>query len=262
MTILRRPLAGAAICAACALATPTLAEVPYDGWRGQRAGADYAGAPVSRRPLDNSPRYGEPYAAARESWSDRPSPASRPPMWHGFYAGGHISGAWGSATPQGLSADAVALDGFTGGGHLGYNLQYGTIVIGVEADGSWSGVDGMRLYGSTTSAAGVNLDWMATLRARAGITFDNFFFYGTAGIAFSGIDLDVTTAAGQSSTRDKLTGLVYGGGVEMKITPQLSARFEALRTNFGDEVLGSAAGPISIGADVTMIRAGLSWHFN
>lgn len=218
----------------------------------------------NRRPFDDTPRYGQPYRAPDSyAYQDRgvPAAAYQRETWSGFYVGGHVGGGWGRSVPNGLSSEAVDLDGFVGGGHVGYNWHFGPFVAGAELDGSWAGVDGLKLYGAST-AVGASLDWTASLRGRFGVAWDNFLIYGTGGIAFGGVDLSVTAPAGLSSTHEKLTGFVWGGGVEMKINPQVSVRMEALRTNFGDEVLGTSAGALSVGADVTTVRAGVSWHFN
>lgn len=258
------PAFAAILLLAAGVIAPAYGEVPYDGWRGVRATQPaYAGRSDARRPLDGTLRTSQAYAPPRsEAWPAAPRLPPRADLWAGFYVGGHLGGVFGKAIPQDSSPDAVTLDGFTGGGHAGYNFQFGSIVGGLEVDLSRSGADGTRLYGGSATAAGVSLDWTGSLRGRLGVAWNDFFFYGTGGIAFTGIDLDVTTPAGFSSTHDRLKGFVYGAGVEMKIAPQISARIEALRYNFGDDLLDTTAGPLSIGADVTSIRAGLNWHFN
>lgn len=246
--------AAAFTLAAVAALSPASAEVPYDGWRGQRSGASYAGASYDRRPLDNSPRYGSAY--------NPPPPAYSREKWTGFYAGAHLGGSWGSTTPAGLSSDSITLDGFVGGLQGGYNYQYQQIVFGAEADATWAGIDGTRFYPGAGAALGADMNWMASIRGRLGFAWDNLLVYGTAGIAFTSLGLDAAGPAGFSSSRESLHGLVYGAGVEMKLTQQISARVEALRYNFDDRSYGTAAGVLDMGADVTTVRAGLNWHFN
>ena len=247
------PLARAAafVLVAGAAVPAALAEVPYDGWRGQRA--SYAGG-VDRRPLDNSPRNGVAY--------NPPSPVYARERWAGFYVGAHLGGGWGNARPKGLSTDPVSIDGFLGGVHGGYNLQFGQVVVGAELDASWSGNDGMRFYAGPGAAVGANMDWMGSMRGRLGYAWDSFIVYGTAGLAVSSLGVDTAGPGGFSSTRERMSGLVYGAGVEMKLTPQVSARFEALRYNFQDQTHDTSAGALNIGADVTTVRAGINWHFN
>jgi outer membrane immunogenic protein len=243
---------------ALAAATPASAQPPYDGWRGVRSGSpSYAGG-SDRRPLDGSPRYGQSYTA----YAPPPAPTYRKEIWSGFYAGGHLGGGWGTSLPRGLAGDSVQLDGFTGGLQAGHNWQFGAFVVGAEADASLSGIDGMRLYPGTASAAAASMDWMATLRGRAGFAWDSMLFYGTAGLAIGGLSSDLVTPGAVTGASGTRSGFVWGGGVEMKINPQLSVRVESLRTNYADQDVGTPIGPVSIGTDVTTVRAGLNWHFN
>src|SRR5262249_45584737 len=63
-----------------------------------------------------------------------------PPFtWTGFYIGANLGGAWGQRnltdTLLGLSLSNVNEKGaFIGGGQLGYNYQFGNVVLGIEAD--------------------------------------------------------------------------------------------------------------------------------
>ena len=70
-----------------------------------------------------------------------PAPVAAPPAynWTGPYLGGNAG--WGFATASvtgtfgGLSETASEqLDGFVGGGQLGFNYQFGMAVVGIEAD--------------------------------------------------------------------------------------------------------------------------------
>jgi outer membrane immunogenic protein len=194
--------------------------------------------------------------------------------WSGFYLGGHLGGSWGDF-------GGSDLDGFVGGLHGGYNLQNGNIVYGVEADISWSGADG-KSSGTTaagacpivvvavvacpaaaTSSASVDLDWLASLRARLGVTFGNVLVYGTGGVGWGNVDLRIDAGAlGASSSSNTHVGWVAGGGVEMRITRNISGRAEVLHYGLGSEtynVLGTAT---KIDLDTTVVRAGLSYHFN
>src|SRR5450432_613499 len=58
-------------------------------------------------------------------------------IWTGFYIGGHLGGAWSDGqwadvtwTGERVSNNA---SGIFGGGQIGYNLQFGHVVLGVEA---------------------------------------------------------------------------------------------------------------------------------
>ena len=77
--------------------------------------------------------------------------APAPPAWFwtGFYVGGHVGAAVGTADfadPFGSSifGDKVTTPGFLTGGQIGYNWQVpnSNWVLGVEADASWLTSDG------------------------------------------------------------------------------------------------------------------------
>ncbi|HAK62421.1 MAG TPA: porin family protein, partial [Alphaproteobacteria bacterium] len=84
----------------------------------------------------------------------------------------NVSNVVSGARPGGVSVDE---DGFVGGVALGYNLQSGNIVYGVEADIDYTDIEDSSTR-TTTNAAGAalvntfrnDLEYLGTLRARLG----------------------------------------------------------------------------------------------
>jgi len=88
---------------------------------------------------------------------------------------------------------------FTGGAQVGYNMQFGSFVAGVEADINYlhrsGGSNGVfptpanRTGGydnwADFAVSNGRSDWFGTLRGRLGYAFDRFLVYGTGGLAFS-----------------------------------------------------------------------------
>ena len=92
--------------------------------------------------------------------------AAPPPIpvfsWTGWYVGVHVGGAWGTKEwqdPSGSTFDGFltnsfsfpdttinnyGVNGFLGGLQIGYNVQSGPWVWGVEAQASWAGIRGSR----------------------------------------------------------------------------------------------------------------------
>ena len=95
--------------------------------------------------------------------------------WTGFYVGAQIGGGWGRSEIGAISYNA---NGVVGGLHAGYNMQFGSIVAGVEGD-----IEATSLKGST-AFPGVLLKtrapWQGSVRARVGVAFDRFMPYITA----------------------------------------------------------------------------------
>jgi outer membrane immunogenic protein len=129
-------------------------------------------------------------------------PAAPPVVapWTGFYIGGNAGVVSQNTTVQDLNnwndsgSFSIASKnlGATAGIHAGYNIQDGEFVYGIEGDWSWTGTKSDKfLTDSCTCGDPVltqihtEMDWVATVRGRAGITFGRTLAYVTGGIAFA-----------------------------------------------------------------------------
>jgi len=190
-------------------------------------------------------------ALASTAWaadlSTKAPPAAIPvaPTWSGFYIG--LDGGWlqNRATVQELQPGSIdtsaslTMDGFIGGGHLGYNWQYQQFLLGVEADiGAGTGSRTTTfLVGADTFTSRIN--WLSTIRGRLGVTFDQWLLYGTAGWAVAGVHNTRTDTGGPfilDETKAK-SGFIWGGGVERMFTPHWSGRVEALAVDLGNDTV-------------------------
>jgi outer membrane immunogenic protein len=132
-----------------------------------------------------------------------------PPVydWTGFYVGGF------------------------GGGEIGYNWQSGELLFGIEADGV-----GANINGTDNSAIGQNgfaqidsnkLKWVASLRARGGITVDRLLLFFDGGWAVGDIDhTDINPGVGVDKFSNHRNGLAAGGGLAYAITNNLIGKVE------------------------------------
>src|SRR5580700_3233265 len=109
------------------------------------------------------------------SYYTAPAPLSAY-SWTGPYLGGNLGYDWGS-----ISNNPARPSGFAGGVQGGYNWQTGQFVLGGEADIQLSGAS------DTFAPWKFSNPWFGTLRGRAGYAISNFLFYGTAGVAFGGL---------------------------------------------------------------------------
>lgn len=86
-----------------------------------------------------------------------------------------------------------------------------------------------------------DLDFLGTIRARAGLVFGNFLIFGTGGLAVGQIDLDATvdvdpddlTFKGSRSVTK--AGYVFGGGIEHAFAHRFSIRAEYLHYDLGTQ---------------------------
>ncbi|MDE2384661.1 MAG: porin family protein [Alphaproteobacteria bacterium] len=168
--------------------------------------------------------------------------------WSGFYAGVWTGTAClnGTLTDNGTGSTWLnAGCGFKGGGLAGYNQQFGSYVIGGEFD-----------IGTTTTIvnnidAGANynmkLDYLASLRARAGWAMDDTLFYITAGGAWAQGDINGTAPA---VTPNNLTGQEYGwtvgAGMEHAVTDKFRLRLEYMYTHMADAHYSTGCGTCNV----------------
>jgi outer membrane immunogenic protein len=165
--------------------------------------------------------------------------------WSGYFAGvngGYAKAQSGTAVEPGPSPVAFvnllpqtldpAPKGYFGGGQLGHNSQYGTMVYGWEADVQ-SGIKGtviespiIQNNGTLFPGVGNNitisqkLGWWGTGRLRVGSTFvdPRLLLFATAGVTFGQIETTANTDFVPSGTiqypaalNEFRVGLVVGG---------------------------------------------------
>src|SRR5581483_5047739 len=127
------------------------------------------------------------------------------------------------------------MKGAVGGATVGFNWQYNQLVLGVEGDWSWSGIDGNTVSTAAFGCGPANIcetdvRSFATLRGRAGIAFDRWLVFGTGGTAW-------TRLRGVNPPSDSTTtynGWTAGGGVEYALFDHISLKVEYLHVQVGD----------------------------
>ena len=197
------------------------------------------------------PQYAQPVYAPPPVL---PAPAL-PCLWLGPYVGANTGFQW-TSNIGGLSSSAfTGGSGFTGGIQVGYNWQNGPWVYGVESDFNLSDVNG------TFAGYQFSNPWFGTMRGRAGYLINNnFFLYGTAGLAFG-----VTTISngGLSDSSGRL-GWTVGAGVEFGLAPwglnpNWSAKVEYLYLDLSQG--GNLPASTSSNFQSNVVRLGVNYHF-
>jgi outer membrane immunogenic protein len=181
------------------------------------------------------------------------APALAAPVydWSGFYVGGFGGGGWGNhnvinsngnATPFADYTATYNSQGGIGGGEAGYNLQSGSVVVGVEATGFWSNINGsdaiavsqgLLNFANIGSIDQDKLRWGGTLRARGGVTVDRLMLFFTGGWAFGDIlhtNTDPVNGVDQFTVH--ANGIVAGGGLAYALTDNLIGKIEYSWYNF------------------------------
>jgi outer membrane immunogenic protein len=206
--------------------------------------------------------------------------------WSGLYIGLH-AGYGGQSATSGMSGDetvaglllqpgaatyvpqlqslAMSLNGFFGGGQIGYNFRAGSsIVLGLEADLSGTGIDSLTTTSVARALPGGGIDtlsvslnsrvnWLATFRARTGLLVtDRLLFYAAGGLAWGWVEdmLALTHPTGadviagnfacaaqstclSGSTAHSQLGWTVGGGLEYALTSNVSFRGDYMYVDLG-----------------------------
>lgn len=174
--------------------------------------------------------------------------------WTGFYVGANAGYGWGNVNADGF-ANVGDLDGFVGGGQVGYNYQMGQFVLGLEAD-----LQGADLSsGSNLGLVNVKTEYFGTVRARVGVAFDRFLPYITGGWAYGNVKTSIPGIA-FSSDKTHTGGWTVGGGLEYAVTNNIIAGVEYLYVDLGEKNILSGAGT-KVGTDFSVVRARLSYKF-
>lgn len=144
--------------------------------------------------------------------------ALAPYDWSGVYIGAHAG--YGSADVDddfndddlfgndAGSTNSETLDGFIGGGQIGYNWQIDNFVLGLEGYVTWAGIKkstGGNDLGEVSFHT--NVDWIAALAPRVGIAWDNVLIYGKGGLALAdfGMRIEQPVLAGLRFNDDDKT---------------------------------------------------------
>src|SRR4051812_9967347 len=210
----------------------------------------------------NSERHGF-FLQTNYKWGDvtRPAEASAdavahtaPMNWTGFYAGGHVGGAfadnrWSDPFPSARTGtnfnsagfgDTVYSNGPLAGGQAGFNWQIGPWVLGLQ--GAWSKTD---LRGENTCYSGVGglncqniINSVGTVTGRLGYAWDRVLIYAEGGGARARIDYALLgdTAfqnRGYGVTRIAPWGWVVGGGLEYAITDRWTTTVDYQHVDLG-----------------------------
>ena len=201
--------------------------------------------------------------------------AIAPPVWNwtGFYIGGQVGAATGTANfadPFGASVfgDRVTTPAFLVGGQLGYNWQAPSSrwVFGVQTDANWLASDGTNtcfafngLLVSATCHA--NPDAFGTMTARAGYAFGidgRTLLYGKGGAAWLHQRVDTIANSGPlrlggvpvpnefASATSTTWGWTLGAGVEHALAPGWTIFLEYDYLNFGRTGVGTPESIIQV----------------
>jgi len=237
-----------------------------------------------KRTLIASAAFASLLVATSAFAADLPVYTKAPPValvydWTGYYIGTNLGYSWGRGSTDGnitgtqnvsvfrtagptlVSSVNTALptlplsgradvNGFIGGGQLGYNWQREKWVFGLEGDIQFSNERGSSDVctvagcpaGSTVFTRDYKLDWFGTVRGRVGfLPAERILLYATGGLAYGGFSGSSWTLPANIGTWSSTNvGWTVGAGAEAALGSNWSVKFEYLYMDLG-HVGGSSA---------------------
>lgn len=209
--------------------------------------------------------------------------------WTGFNVG--VNGGYGGGVVDGLTSFAQPglafstyvsnrTGGALAGGQAGYKYQFANqVVVGLETDAQWSGV---QAWHQATTVGGPNgfvftdtpnaMNWFGTTRALIGYARGYSLWYATGGVAYGEVTASGTQLSGALFSgfgARTHVGWTVGSGTEYALTDHLSLKAEYLYVSL-DGLNGPAvgiapvpfAGSFTTGRFATQVtRVGLNWRF-
>jgi outer membrane immunogenic protein len=189
---------------------------------------------------------------------EQPLPSEN--VFEGWYLGGTVGGATVSYdfSPANGSIDS---SGVLGGVIGGWSWQRGPVVVGIEGDFLGADISGSRHFNAGANLASPNIDTMADLRLRAGYAITpRVLVFGTFGGAWANADLPIRGPGGGSGSAD-FFGWSAGGGAEVALNPNWSARFDYQFTDFDSQKVNYPGGSVTYDPNANTYRGSLIYRF-
>jgi len=169
--------------------------------------------------------------------------------WGGTYFGAATASNTGDYNLFGTSSvftgPTYGLSGNTSTALMGFNVDYGVVVYGLEL--------ARTALGTTSSTALApndvdNLSSLTDILARLGCEMGNALIYATAGTSVGSFEYTTDPAA-------TVWGVSYGAGVDFLVTPNYFAGIEYLSRSMSGVV--AAPDEVNVNVDSLSIRAGM-----
>jgi outer membrane immunogenic protein len=201
--------------------------------------------------------------------------------WTACYLGAQAGYGWGRTDVT----DPAPIFGFANGqtqrantrgpvagGQIGCDYQFaGNWVVGLEGNFLWANIRGTV---NDPFFAGKNFtsktDWIVSGTGRIGYSFDRVLVYGKGGGAWAHNRFDMTFFGGAvGSATETRFGWTVGGGIEVLLAPNWSAKLEYNHYDFGSRQVtlagvglgGPFTSPQNIRQQVDTVTVGLNYRF-
>jgi outer membrane immunogenic protein len=137
-------------------------------------------------------------------------------------------------------------------------------VFGVEADGAWTNIQGNDNFALGWNDAN-KLKWVATLRARGGITVDRLMLFFSGGWATGDIEhINTNPGVGVDMFSAHRNGFAAGGGIAYAFTNNLIGKIEYRYYDLGTyhrDAPNNGALPYTAANTYSTVLLGLDFKF-
>ena len=176
--------------------------------------------------------------------------------FEGFYVGGQVgySNINVEVSVAGVGSADDNLDGFGGGGFIGFGGTNGQIYGAIEAELGYDGADWSATSGGLTADVEARLAFGLGARI-GGVISDRYLIYGRAGWVRTNAELSIT---GIGSDDEDFDGFRFGGGVEAMLADNIGARAEYTYTIYDDPFDVSG---VAFDINQHLFRIGVAYYF-
>lgn len=228
---------------------------------------------------------GAPPAIAADLVYNNPAPsyASQSELGETNWTGGYV-GAFGGVASGNFEYSAsdstsseVSGGGALGGLQAGYDFQIGKAVVGGVADIALTNIEAdvtiRDRTGSTetSTSASSQVDYLGTVRGRAGYATDRVLAYGHGGLAYGKTEAETsqsqrignsTQTSSESRESHTKLGYVVGVGLEYKATETVSLQTEYGYFDLGkDRLLNDQGLRVDEDVDFHAVKGGVNFRF-
>jgi outer membrane immunogenic protein len=180
--------------------------------------------------------------------------------WSGFYGGASVGYSTASVFDETFGTGTIHPGGAIGTVFAGYDYAFGSIVAGVEADVSVSGISG----NDGDFLLPIKQDYSASVRGRLGVPVGSWMPYVTGGLALSKFTADHEGFGNPGDIASKtFTGYTVGAGVEKMLSGGLFGRADYAFSDYGRHDMpfygGTDPHSIKISTHAFRLGIGMKW---
>jgi len=182
----------------------------------------------------------------------------------GFYVGANGGYGVGKTTAKNATAETkgtMALDGFLGGLHAGYQKDFGCLVAGLEGHGYLSNTKGSEVTSATDSLTAKRKHGLG-VSGRFGAKLNSWLTYVKVGYdraKFTSTEKE--NGVTLPSKSKNLNGLVLGLGAETMVSSNVALGAEITQTLYKGYTVKTAATNVKINNRVADFKLRLSYKF-